>query len=135
MRTLLALYMLFVAVLVYQGDTQPAGVVMKLGGLFPYADKLGHMVIWGGLGAMANLATRFRQVSAFGLRFHIGSLLAFAIAFAEELSQGLFPHRQVDVADLLADALGIILIGRVGLLLIAQPRREQQPPAPQTESA
>lgn len=127
MRKLFGLYLVIILAMVYQGDTQPKGLVMHLSELFPYADKIGHFLLWGGLGAMANLATRFRQVEVFGFRLHVGSLIAFAIAFAEEMSQYYFPHRHVEAADLMADALGIILIGRAGLAWQALQRLRSLP--------
>lgn len=119
MHALLGFALAAVAWLVYQGDTEPDGLVMQISSLFPYADKLGHMLVWGCLGALANAALRFRRCTLLGITTYLGSVLVFGLAFGEEMSQYFFPHRHVELADLAADALGIILLSRLAFALHA----------------
>lgn len=71
----------------------------------PFGDKLGHVVLYGLLALLANLA--------FGGRFlktrwtQVGSLVVLTFAIGEELTQNFNPNRTLDAFDVAADVVGI----------------------------
>lgn len=86
------------------GSTNPVfGLVKSI----PYGDKVIHAILFGVLAYLANRALGFRH-----LRYRwgqVGSLGVLVFALGEELTQGLNPHRTLDVLDGMADVAGIAI--------------------------
>ena len=77
---------------------------------FPYGDKVGHLVLMGGLSLLVNLVP-----SVHSRRRHIlAILLVAAIVSLEEVSQAWFVTRHSDLIDLAASLAGIVCWGGLG---------------------
>ena len=101
----------FLVVIVYLADTGQGQKYWAFLAKIPGGDKLGHFGLFGTLALLADLATphwRWR-VPGSTLSLSIASLLVFAAALMEEISQAWFPTRSFDLGDLAADARGITL--------------------------
>lgn len=98
--------------LFYQG-AQPYAV-----GLIPSPwDKLAHLMLFGGLAALAWVALGARGAGA-----HLGAIaIAVAVGLLDEAAQSLLPGRSVDVVDIVADIGGAVFI--VLLLVALRTRR------------
>lgn len=78
----------------------------------PYGDKVGHFVLLGTLALLADLAAKRRGVGR--LRVPLGPAIIAALVVLEELSQLALPTRSFDLADLAADAAGIVAFVALG---------------------
>jgi VanZ family protein len=81
----------------------------------PYADKLGHFVLMGGLTLVINLAVHCHQ---FRLgRYHVltASVVLAILITLEEVSQLFIATRHFDLFDLSADYLGILFFSWLAL--------------------
>lgn len=95
----------FLVLIIYQADTAHYNFAFKMVGRIPYGDKIGHIVLYGIMAFLLNYGFRGKK----WLNLSVGSLIVFMFAFLEELSQAYFPSRSFDLADVLADILGIVL--------------------------
>jgi hypothetical protein len=77
----------------------------------PGTDKLLHFALVGGLAFAINHATRCRTLPILHRPILIGAAICLPLSIIEELSQSLIPTRTFDPADLLANVLGILIIG------------------------
>lgn len=93
----------------------------------PNMDKIMHFLLFGVLVLGMHLQTRGRSVSVLGYQVPLAIALPLAGATAEELFQGLSPHRTADPFDLLADVLGMLLFWTLGRKLTSMPRRPENP--------
>lgn len=93
-----------------------------VGGLagIPYGDKLGHFVLMGSLSLLVNLSFLAKRISIGGRQVLVGSMLVAILVTAEELSQGLFVNRTMDVYDWIADMIGIVLAGQLALRIVGR---------------
>lgn len=99
----------FIIWIIYLANTGGRSVFFDLIKHMPYGDKVGHMLLFGTLTYMANLALQFRcfNIGKYGLYW--GSIGVSLFVIAEEFSQGFIASRTFDVGDLAADAVGISL--------------------------
>ena len=73
----------------------------------PYADKLGHALLIGGLGFFLDGALYYRRIAA-GLAFpRLGPAIVLVAAGVEEYLQRLSPRRSSDIRDFAADVVGV----------------------------
>jgi VanZ family protein len=107
----LALFLLLVA---WWADTQRIPGIFQALCAYPGGDKVGHFCFYGVLGFLG--AKAWRRPLRLGRLGWLGRLSlvwglapAVLIAFLEEASQFLFPHRSPDWQDLAAGLLGIAL--------------------------
>lgn len=103
---LFALVLIGIIVLADTGRLGILGVVYRI----PYADKVGHFVLYGILALLVNL-TLFRALpnqSRILIAVISGLVLALLIGL-EEFSQRSFPNRTFSLADLGASYLGVIV--------------------------
>ena len=91
-------------------------------------DKVGHFFLMGTLAWCANHALGWKKFPLGPLSFFAGSVGVLILVSLEELSQYWIPTRTCEWKDLLADVLGIFLIGR---LRFSQQRSEPQASEPQ----
>lgn len=89
----------------------------------PYGDKLGHLFIFGFLTLITNASLKFRTVFVGKLNLYLGTLLVSIFVLAEELSQGFLPTRSMDVEDVIADAIGIVLFTAISHFLAMRIQR------------
>ncbi len=71
----------------------------------PFGDKLGHVVLYGVLALLANLALAGRFLKTRWVQ--VGSLVVLTFAICEELTQHFNPNRTLDAFDAAADVLGV----------------------------
>ncbi len=83
--------------------------------LFPGADKVGHLVVYGGLTAVAVFGIGDRRLG----RVPIWPALFLAVSTFDEIRQSTIPGRDVSLADITANITGIAL----GWLLARSARR------------
>lgn len=95
----------FLVLIIYQADTAHYNFAFKMVGKIPYGDKIGHIVLYGIMAFLLNYGFGGKK----WLNLSVGSLIVFMFAFLEELSQAYFPSRSFDLADVLADIIGIVL--------------------------
>lgn len=75
----------------------------------PYGDKLGHFCLFGLLTLGSNVAFKFNMVSLGWFNIYRGTFLVIIFVVLEELSQGFIPSRSMDIVDLLADSVGVLV--------------------------
>lgn len=96
----------FILWVIYLADTGSSGLVTLVHQV-PYGDKLGHVLLYGLLTLLLNLALEMHTLRLGRLRLFFGTFAVSLFALLEELSQAWLPYRTLDVQDLLADACGI----------------------------
>jgi VanZ family protein len=108
MKWLTIFFILFIVLIIVLAGTGNLGL-LDFVYYVPYADKVGHFILYGTLVLLINL-TLFRSMpSQTRNRIVIfsGMTLAFLIGL-EELSQQQFSNRTFDLVDLSASYLGVI---------------------------
>jgi VanZ family protein len=75
---------------------------------FELADKMWHLIAFGGLATLLSRVLRYFQ-RPLGQAIAIAALVSAALGGLLELLQSLTPYRSADFADLAADALGALL--------------------------
>ena len=78
---------------------------------FPGGDKAGHFILMGSMALLLNITLRQRRIEFVGRSFLLGSTVVVLAVTVEEFSQIWLPQRSFDWADLLADYLGIAVLG------------------------
>src|SRR5687767_7437402 len=92
-RVLAAVYLLAIAAIVALADAGWLAPLLRGVHALPLGDKIGHLVLMGGLAVVVNLALGARTFTVAGERFLLGSAIVLAIVVLEELSQRFFPSR------------------------------------------
>jgi polysaccharide biosynthesis protein VpsQ len=103
----LALYLTLIAAILwiaYQGRF-PGWLA-----LIPAYDKLGHAALMGTLGYLAHRALGRKSLGLGSLALPLGPLLVAALVLAEEFAQRGSAMRTFDLADLAADACGLLAV-------------------------
>lgn len=77
----------------------------------PGSDLLGHFFLMGAFSFVVNYALSDRRVRVGGMRVPLGSAVVAGLVLAEEFSQIFLPRRSFSLADLAADAAGIVFFG------------------------
>ena len=99
----------FILWIIYLADTGSSSIFFKLARRVPYGDKFGHIFLFGILTITFNFASKFKSYSLGKFNLYFGTTAVTIFVILEELSQGLFPTRVLDLADLTADFIGIII--------------------------
>ena len=99
----------FILWIIYLANTGSKSVFFQMALNVPYGDKLGHIFLYGILAFGVSLALNFRAKYIKGIKLYYGVLIVAAFAFIEELTQAFYPNRTLDVYDLLADVIGLVL--------------------------
>ena len=108
MKWLTILFSLFIILIIVLADTGNLGVLAFVYRI-PFADKLGHFILYGILALLIDLSLLRSMPSHSRNRtvFLSGLTLALLIGI-EELSQQHFSNRTFDLVDLSASYLGVI---------------------------
>jgi polysaccharide biosynthesis protein VpsQ len=110
LRKLFALlFLLFLILVAYWADSATMPSLLKAIYRFPNGDRVGHVVLYGILAFLLNLALSGRRLTLGRISLPLGSFLAAGFAVLEELSQFFFPARTPDLVDLTCGWLGIAL--------------------------
>lgn len=107
----------FIIWVIYQANTGQHSIFFELVRSIPYGDKVGHFCLFGLLALGANFAVKLKSYSVLSCNLYIGSSVVFLFVLLEELSQYFIPSRTLDIADLLADALGILTFSLITKLI------------------
>ncbi len=107
-------FFVFILWIIYLANTGQSSVFFKFVASIPYGDKVGHFCIFGSLTLAANFLLKcksltFTFASKKELKLYVGSILVFIFALTEELSQFFLANRTLDMFDLLADIIGIVI--------------------------
>lgn len=109
-------FALLLGVLIVLADSRnlgPIGLVYEV----RYGDKIGHVVMYGILSLLMNLAV-FQHTGRNSARSVLFVTTAVAVvATLEEITQLMFPARRPDFNDVLASCLGITWFGCVALFI------------------
>jgi polysaccharide biosynthesis protein VpsQ len=115
MKWLTILFTLFIILIIILADAGRLGafsIVYRI----PYADKIGHFILYGILILLINL-TLFRSLPSHSrswIAIVSGLVLALFIGL-EEVSQRSFANRTFDLVDLSASYLGVIFFSWVAI--------------------
>lgn len=77
----------------------------------PGGDKTCHFLLMGSMALLLNITLHQRRIKFAGLSFLLGSTIVLLVVTIEEFSQIWLPLRSFDWGDLLADYLGIAVLG------------------------
>lgn len=106
----------FILWIIYLANTGGNSIFFDLIRHIPYGDKVGHMLLFGLLTYVANLALQSRHFSLGRIPLYYGAVLVSIFVLSEEISQGFIPSRTLDIIDLVADAVGITLFSYLSCL-------------------
>ncbi|GGP61920.1 VanZ family protein [Shewanella saliphila] len=106
----------FILWIIYLANTGGNSIFFDLIRHIPYGDKVGHMLLFGLLTYVANLALLSRHFSLGRIPLYYGAVLVSIFVLSEEISQGFIPSRTLDIVDLIADAVGITLFSYLSCL-------------------
>ena len=109
-------FLLFILWIIYSADAGKNTIFFDIVNTLPYGDKIGHFFLFGFLTLLLNLALNFKPVKLWQ-KLPLGTVLVSIFVLLEELSQVFFPNRTLDIADLIADGLGILIFTFIGYLL------------------
>ena len=105
----------FILWVIYLANTGQPSVFFDFIAQIPYGDKLGHLCLFGVLALGANFAFKLKTLSIASCNMYIGSLVVLGFALIEELSQFFVLSRTLDITDLIADLVGIVLFSFITL--------------------
>ena len=106
-----ALFAAFIGYIIYLANTRSFPLWFYEIQMDTGIDKAGHFILMGILAWCANHALRWKKFHLGKLGLWAGSTGVFIVTALEEASQHWVPGRHCDWKDLLADVLGIVLIG------------------------
>ncbi|MBU2883098.1 VanZ family protein [Psychrosphaera sp. B3R10] len=100
---------LFALWLIYQKDLGISNGIINYVAAWPNGDKVGHFFLFGFLSFCAVLATNFKKASnSRYVPIYLASLVVCIIVILEECSHLLFKTRTFEIADIMANILGIM---------------------------
>lgn len=102
------LFFLFICYIIYSADTDNGFWLIQLANKIKYADKIGHLLLYGLLGALLNLALNHRKIGKSWIP--LGTVIVLVFAITEEFTQLAFETRTFDLVDMLCDVVGLALI-------------------------
>lgn len=115
MKWLTILFTLFIILIIVLADTGNLGILALINSI-PYADKVGHFILYGILTLLIDLSLFRSPQASKRMRVAVisGLILALLIGI-EEFSQQRFATRSFSLADLSASYLGVILFSWLAL--------------------
>lgn len=111
------LFFSFIIWIIYKANKGQESIFFELVAVIPYGDKVGHFFLFGCLTLLLNIAFKFKTQSFGKLTFYLGTLLVIIFVVLEELSQGFVSTRTLDIKDLLADGVGILIFSILSYFL------------------
>ncbi|HAU93221.1 VanZ family protein [Alteromonas oceani] len=102
-------FLLFIVWVIYMANAGHNSVFFDFVAAIPYGDKLGHVGLFGTLTFLTVLASQFAGWTLNNTRLYFAAIAVTLFVIGEEISQAFIPSRTFDVADLSADAVGILL--------------------------
>ena len=102
-------FLLFIVWVIYMANAGHSSVFFDFVAAIHYGDKLGHVGLFGTLTFLTVLASQFAGWTLNNTRLYFAAIAVTLFVIGEEISQAFIPSRTFDVADLSADAVGILL--------------------------
>ena len=115
--------------IIWSATTEHPSIFFRIINQVPYGDKLSHFSLVGLLTLLTNLSFRNRKIAIGSRTWLLGSVLLLIVVTLEELSQALFPSRNLDPMDLVANYLGIFVFGQLAKLTMFGPVQIEPPTA------
>jgi len=109
-------FLLFILWIIYSANVGDNNIFFNLVSKIPYGDKVGHFFLFGILTLLLNIALKFKRFKLWP-KLPFGTILVSVFVVLEELSQGFFPNRTLDITDLIADGIGITIFTYIGYLV------------------
>lgn len=107
---------LFACWLIYQKDLGISNSIINYVAAWPNGDKVGHFLLFGFLSFCAVFATDFKKASTSRyVPMYLASLVVCALVTIEECSQLLFKTRSFEIADIMANILGVMTFSYAAL--------------------
>lgn len=110
-------FLVFTFWIIHEANIGRDNIFFKTVRATPYGDKIGHVMLAGALTLVLNFFFGNRAFRPFGLIIPWGSLAVVVLAALEEASQHFLPTRSLDIADALANVLGILLFSIPAIVL------------------
>ncbi|MGL6162566.1 VanZ family protein [Microbulbifer sp.] len=110
-------FFLFILWIIYLANSGSDSLFFDFVRSIPHGDKIGHFFLFGTLTLTVVVATRFRSFTVGWLNIYYGGALVALFVLGEEVSQVFIPFRTFDLADLIADSLGILVAIGVAYLI------------------
>lgn len=108
-----ALYVSLVLVLIVQAGLGKLPALIYLYRSIPLGDKVGHVILMGGLAFSLSILMDGRRSSLFRGYVHWGSVVCALLVTVEEFSQMFLARRTFSLTDLASNYIGIALIGEL----------------------
>lgn len=106
-------FLLFTLWIIYAANTGKDNLFFDIVIRIPNGDKFGHFFLFGILTLLLNLALEFRSYQ----RLPLGTVFVFVFVVLEEWSQYFLPDRSLDIVDLIANWLGVLIFTYISFLL------------------
>lgn len=113
LKIITVIYILILAAIIFVADRNSTKYLLNFIGNIPYGDKLGHFFLMGFFSFFLNLSLSCRKI----WRILWGSLIVAIVVTVEEISQLFIRGRTFDWTDLIADFLGIFIMGEFAKLI------------------
>lgn len=115
---------------IYLGSSDPDPPMPDIS--IPGMDKLAHMVLFGGLGALVSVGIRrAKRTPGFATQLAVPVLFVAVYGLSDEIHQRYVPGRTFDLADWAADIAGALLAQAVLFTLAWRGAFAPEPSAPQ----
>lgn len=98
----------FIIWIIFMANTGRDMFLFEMTRSIPFGDKLGHIMVFGSLTLIANLALKGRYFRFKFASLYWGSLAVLVFVTLEELSQYFIVTRSLDVFDYLANVFGVL---------------------------
>ncbi len=115
------LFFTFIVWIIVMADSGAENMLFDLAKSVPQGDKLAHLGLYGLLTALLNIALNFRVLTIKNYAVQWGAVLVLTFALLEEMSQYFFPNRTLDIKDVIADVIGVMLFSYVSCKWCNQP--------------
>ncbi|NRD21161.1 VanZ family protein [Winogradskyella eckloniae] len=112
-KAIALVFVLFICYIIYAANTGLDSIFFDVVNGLPFGDKMGHFFLFGVLTLLINFALKYKEFKLF-IKLPIGTCIVAIVVLIEEISQGFIPNRTLDITDLLADVLGILLFSYLG---------------------
>jgi hypothetical protein len=109
------LFFPFILWIIIMADSGTENILFDLIKSVPQGDKLAHLGLYGLLTVLLNVALNFRALTIKNYPLQWGAVLVLTFALLEEMSQYFFPNRTLDMIDVIADVIGIVLFSYISL--------------------
>lgn len=103
-------FVMFIVWVIFLANTGQSSILFSVAANIPYGDKVGHFFLIGTLTFLVTMSLKLKTISVGGFRPYLGAVIISIAVFIEELSQYFIPNRTLDMTDLFADFLGVVVV-------------------------